>query len=348
MKDSAVLDLKLVRDYDRSRSVAEQMSTDTFSIKSTGGHPHTGTLSLYGHFFRDSTWRSNSPDVAIWQDSLPVIIGKCADKFHQEDLGMAVYVSIETTNRQTYRNQSVTRPEKVDTFFDKRLVVDDFCDTLDFDKYIKRRLVGTTRDKISAETVYLTSKTDSICLVSGFLTSQTFDKPEILLTAEDISKAVEIIYFTDTAGYHINSRQLRSITINYKGAAEFGKLIPAPDVHTMNAIRFTDAAKIDEICSHGLSYHVSFPDMENIQDVRIFGLTMIIAMLVGVFFGLLYKLIARAFHHLWQHYPTWSLLLVLVLIAALSAYGLWLSSFTNVNSRDVQYQVVNPLLEPQY
>lgn len=73
------------------------------------------------------------------------------------------------------------------------------------------------------------------------------------------------------------------LSFYFEGAADFSKMYPEPDDITMNSIHFVDPVKIQEIKLNGLLFHVKFPELENIQDVRIFFVSATIGGLIIIF-----------------------------------------------------------------
>lgn len=146
------------------------------------------------------------------------------------------------------------------------------------------------------EDIYAASKEDSIIHVhTGYFTT-AYEKPSIFKAAEDVSKIVEIIEIG-----HSNREKkefpgawafTKSLKIDYVGPAEFSDNIhPKPDEINLNSILYTDSMKIEEIGRKGLRYHVRFPDMENIQEARIFILSGLVTGLAALVFKYLYRLI---------------------------------------------------------
>ena len=134
------------------------------------------------------------------------------------------------------------------------------------------------------------------CDTFGFsfnITGTPFGKPT-LLAAEDVSKMVEIVSLPSL--HNADSLQadstsiVKSLTIDYRGPVDFSEaILPVPDEKTLSSIRYTNREKIRQIERDGLRFHCRFPDMENIQEARIFVLS-----------GVLTGLAALALKYLWR------------------------------------------------
>lgn len=138
------------------------------------------------------------------------------------------------------------------------------------------------------------SKEDSLIEFNGHLEAYSFGLPT-LLVAEDVSKLVEIIYI-DFKNSNNDSLSLCSFTktlsIDYVGPAEFSShIVPEPDKITLSSICYTDSSKIQEIGKRGLKFHVTFPDMENKQESRIFILSAIVTALGALVLKYLWRII---------------------------------------------------------
>lgn len=73
-----------------------------------------------------------------------------------------------------------------------------------------------------------------------------------------------------------------SIKFTFNGAASFSEMYPNPDIISMDAVLFTDPEKIKQIIKKGLWFHATFPQMLNLQSMRVF----IITTLLGFFIAL--------------------------------------------------------------
>ena len=181
------------------------------------------------------------------------------------------------------------------------------------------------------EDFFFSSKKDEAVPVFSHIEGDPLEKPNPWHVAEDISKLVEIVRIPQSTRQFI-----KSITIDYRGAAEFGSLVPEPDERTMSSIRYTDSLKLDQIAVDGLQYHVKFPDMENVQDVRLFGLTTIATILLTVLASLLYKVFSSLYFMLFQKRQTLSIIIIilLVVLAAIYIYIFQKYAFVDYNNLD--------------
>lgn len=83
-------------------------------------------------------------------------------------------------------------------------------------------------------------------------------------------------------------RGLKLLKINYGTAVQISGLNPEPDVLTYDGFEYTDKDKIRFIILNGLEYHVSIPELANIQLAKIFALTTIVTLLLTLFLKLLW------------------------------------------------------------
>lgn len=131
---------------------------------------------------------------------------------------------------------------------------------------------------------------DSIIFNRIGVTRPDFSSPDFFFTAEDISRAVEILWIE---GLNESNIKLKSLTFDYIGPTEYSDMYPEPDIKDISKITFTDENKILTILKNGLRFHVNFPDMENVQQIRIFIITLILGGLLGLLIRVLYKIIKR-------------------------------------------------------
>ena len=191
--------------------------------------------------------------------------------------------------------------------------------------------IRANRQGVCKESFTFSSEKDSVIPCFMGITGNPLEKPNPFLVAEDISKMVEILRIPVSTHSFV-----KSITIDYRCPAEFGFLVPEPDERTMSSIRYTDSLKILKIAVDGLEYHVKFPDMENIQEVRLFGLTAIITILLSVFASLLYKLFTRYVIRKWYKNPTFSILSTITILT-LSLILLFLFARSSVNYNNLKF-----------
>ena len=116
-----------------------------------------------------------------------------------------------------------------------------------------------------------------------------------LWTLADISQSYvavhlsgsQILYSEDMRGYGStpwNTRNLKdnpvTLDIDFGSPISVSNMIPEPDAVSMTCVEFSDPKKIEEIVRDGLVFHVKFLQNENLQSMKLFWLTTIIAALV--------------------------------------------------------------------
>ena len=137
---------------------------------------------------------------------------------------------------------------------------------------------------------------DSILYHGAVLRRTDFRRPNAIFTAEDISRAVEVLWI-DGLRRNGSEIELKSLTFNYIGPTEFSDMYPEPDRREVSKITFTDSTKLCYIIDNGLRFHVKFSDMENIQQIRMF----IITLILGGMLSLLAKLIRKVAILYWSN-----------------------------------------------
>lgn len=210
------------------------------------------------------------------------------DSIPYESIGEIMHINIESTARQylslKFRNRGPsslysTKPSTIDwngMIFDNNHLFCYFDDT---------SLNGNNLFNYYSAV----SMKDTMCVAYISYNSYSFDTPDsfrAFFTAEDVSQGNEYIILKG-----LNSRHIKRFVIDYLGAVEFGVLNPEPDTITTSCILYTKPEKIDQIALYGLKYHVSFPDMRNVQEIRITAIVMAITLLIGVLFDLFYRLL---------------------------------------------------------
>ena len=87
------------------------------------------------------------------------------------------------------------------------------------------------------------------------------------------------------------SVKINTLSFTTKAPSEFlENLAPSPDSIAINGIYYNDSTKLDRIRQSGLELHVRYPDLEDVQDAKIFLITTILAILLAIFFKLMYDL----------------------------------------------------------
>jgi len=80
-----------------------------------------------------------------------------------------------------------------------------------------------------------------------------------------------------------------SLSIDFGSPVTFSSMVPEPDSVNMTGISFIAPEKICQIVRDGLVFHVTFEQNKNLQAVKIFWVTTIIAALLGLFFDQCFK-----------------------------------------------------------
>ncbi len=213
-----------------------------------------------------------------------------------------VYTSITTSFRQTFwfyydRPVNYSKKPYCQYFFNGKLGKWEYFNK-DSHFFYKRIKEDDNRNGAIAETYSFVSKNDTVLPFENDICTKAHVEPT-LFVAEDVSKIVEIIEIGDKEKQYGNTYPLNSLTIDYIAPAEFSEIItPEPDEKTISSIRYTDKNKLGQIAKDGLRFHVKFPDMENIQNIRIFMLTALLTGLAAILFRSLFII----GYHLWNQY----------------------------------------------
>ncbi len=80
-----------------------------------------------------------------------------------------------------------------------------------------------------------------------------------------------------------------SLTIDFGAPITTSEMIPSPDRYELARITFDDPKKIEKIIHNGLIFHVRFPHNDNLQSVKLFCLTTIIAAIFTWLMSTLWK-----------------------------------------------------------
>ena len=119
-------------------------------------------------------------------------------------------------------------------------------------------------------------------IVGEFSTLPTYVKNSVL-APYDVTQ--------ESLVYHIDSdAQLDTLKISMCRPTEFSQMIPQPDCIAMDAIIFTDSAKLSTIQSDGLQFHVKLPTLQNLQNMRSYLITTFISLFFTLLMTLLYKI----------------------------------------------------------
>ena len=203
--------------------------------------------------------------------------------------------------------------------------------------YYSKIQAQTPHNIFVSEDLRTSGAADDSTIISNRYRATSLDKPNFFITAEDFSKMVEEIRLDS-----INAKEIHRLDIDYKGAAEFDFLRPAPDSMTISSIHYSNPEKINQIAKDGLKYQVRFPELENMQEIRIFFATMLLAGLLGVFFNVLYRLLRPWGLRVWKSKSanifSWTILISMLLLS-LIVYFVYIS-------RPASYSMEKDLSEP--
>ena len=135
---------------------------------------------------------------------------------------------------------------------------------------------------------------DSILYQSRFMTRNNFRKPDLFTTAEDVSQAVEVLWVDNSRNGNFNNN-IKKITYDYNGPVEFSDMNPVPDYIDISSLYYTDSLKIQAIEKNGLKFHVKFPDMENLQIIRMWVVTLLLSGFLGLLLKIVYNLLKERY-----------------------------------------------------
>lgn len=191
----------------------------------------------------------------------------------------------------------------------------------DFYKYTYLKNVRE-HDGVLSENFYVVGKNDTLFDVGIRVGTPAFEKPSVWRTMEDVSKLVEYIEIghgeREKENYAGAWAFINSISIDYIGPSQFSEvIIPEPDEKTLSSIKYTDKKKIEEIGRYGLRYHVTFPDMENIQEARIFILSALVTALGALFFKYLWRILYDCIRYISSKHKTKNIYIGLIVILIL-------------------------------
>ena len=142
---------------------------------------------------------------------------------------------------------------------------------------------------------------DSILYQSRFMTRNNFRKPDLFTTAEDVSQAVEVLWVDNSRNGNFNNN-IKKITYDYNGPVEFSDMNPVPDYIDISSLYYTDSLKIQAIEKNGLKFHVKFPDMENLQIIRMWVVTLLLSGFLGLLLKIVYNLLKERYSVLFKNW----------------------------------------------
>jgi len=320
--DSANLEIDLIRNYDRSKNLHKDDGAYTITRNLPGGIFVNGVL-LRQSVISDLSDSLNRKKDTIYNVLTSFIKEHCdPDSFPLESIGEVVLLKIEGTYRQhLYMGSLGSVPP--DTFYIAERSILSYVDGRNYllnKGYGYCDVLSSGNNSYCFYNYFSSTKEDTVCYVNCRNTAMGFKpvtKNNFLFIAEDISKGIEILKFSNLKSRHINR-----IHIDYLGAAQYGVINPKPDSITISGIYYTDPNKIEQITQKGLIYHVSFPDMENMQEFKLTLLAMAITLLIGVLFNLFYRLFYKGLRNLWINHPRFCIILVIAFVLSV-AYVIW-------------------------
>ena len=320
------IDINIIRNYDRPDKYTSLPESLKYfpSLKN-----NLGGIYVHGKFKSAPHWGLGFIGRRKL-DSLQNVCIEARRKYTQTALESPqfVYLSIVTSDRQMLGNKKWPEPDafycndteiatRTKYFNGEREIVEEnvFNDYFQYGKISKYGSGGGCHD----ETFYYTSTADSLLSVHTSITTPAFRKPPVWRTLEDVSKLVEIIELGQKSDESngIMWRITNRLKIDYVGPAEFSEHItPKPDSITLNYILYTDPRKIEKIGKHGLRCHVIFPDMENIQEARVFILSGLVTGLFALFFKYFYRFIKNfiKYYSIKKKYIVLAIVLITIIV----------------------------------
>ena len=154
-------------------------------------------------------------------------------------------------------------------------------------------MVGATKmdtDKVN-NTYQFT--TDAILLLNEGGHTYTITPPQAMEFSKfDIMSRSDI----SQSDYHICIRLPKTaaehkVNIDFGGATEFSDMEPEPDGKTMTGIYYTNRSKINQLSEKGIWFHAKFHQLENIQMIRLFFLTTVLGIMLGLLLSSVWNLI---------------------------------------------------------
>lgn len=358
------LHFSLIRDYDRNKEstkdVYEKVKEDRAkAFKNGNKDQEKKTIERRGGVFLEGTvhqFDSAHYSSFIGPDSLLLKrenrIKEILDTAHYQRLNNVVYVLIKGTGRQIlkYENyefeesyewtnsvwESNTNYYKYGTFKKSKInnkYLDKSTWNIPIDTMLCYRNLKTSNHGFSREAFLFSPTGSEVMPVFVEVTGSNFEKPNPLFIAEDISKMVEIIRLNLRTAQMINS-----ITIDYCCPTEFDFINPEPDERTMSSIRYTDRMKLSQIARNGLEYHVRFPDMDNVQEMRIFFLTTVVTLLITFILSLLYDLFSNKLLNIWHNHPYRCIISIALLAIVIFTYLYLFNEYTNVDYHELNFE----------
>lgn len=72
-----------------------------------------------------------------------------------------------------------------------------------------------------------------------------------------------------------------TLTIEFKTMVDLSPIVPQPDELGSNYIKYTDITRIKQVYSKGIEFHAKYPEMANIQSIRLFALTTMLVFIMN-------------------------------------------------------------------
>lgn len=348
--DSNRIDISLIRNYDLlSRNPLGSdggeliPSNIVITSKNREKKRGNGALIVTGLLKRDSVRISNSSNIS--EEAAVRLSQFLAEKntvreFPVDSMNAMAYLSVYGNYRQSfYYTNWIHHPlldYKKDA--DVRYVSYDGTkgkgDSARVHKYLNYTITEPVgRNGFKREYFATASQSDTICPIVFFGSSSNYERPNVFTSAEDISKTVEVIELGGST-----SRYVRNLTLDYRTPIALpSKFLPEPDEVTMHSIRYTDPAKIEWIGAEGLRTYVSFPNLENVQALRIFVIAGIVGALAALMIRYANNLILRLIRLIRRKVPSKVSTAILIIIAI----GLIIAVFLSYKSSNVDVFSIN-------
>lgn len=348
--DSNKIDISLIRNYDLlSRNPLGSdggeliPSNIVITSKNREKKRGNGALIVTGLLKRDSVRISNSSNIT--EEAAVRLSQFLAEKntvreFPVDSMNAMAYLSVYGNYRQSfYYTNWIHHPlldYKKDA--DVRYVSYDGTkgkgDSARVHKYLNYTITEPVgRNGFKREYFATASQSDTICPIVFFGSSSNYERPNVFTSAEDISKTVEVIELGGST-----SRYVRNLTLDYRTPIALpSKFLPEPDEVTMHSIRYTDPAKIEWIGTEGLRTYVSFPNLENVQALRIFVIAGIVGALAALMIRYANNLILRLIRLIRRKVPSKVSTAILIIIAI----GLIIAVFLSYKSSNVDVFSIN-------
>lgn len=191
--------------------------------------------------------------------------------------------------------------------------------------------------KVESTEIFITSFKDSICPIDLTLFGPDYAKQNIITTAEDVSKITERIRFNTYLDKEISKKHpdffyqiapIDSLIVEYYGYTEFSPSIyPVPDSISLSAIYYWNKEKLKYIINNDLTFHAHFPDMDNSQEAKIFIMSMLITMFIGILGDLFYRLFL---YKIFEHKKfSWILTIILLIVGLYLCFNFYTRTPSN-------------------